>query len=266
MRIPVEYKTLLLEEKDAIATLSLNQADKRNAMSAEMGEEFLQVIHGLRTRQDLRVLVLTGAGSAFCAGGSLDMMRIKSDAPREENKAAMRFFYERFLALRDVSFPTIASINGYAIGAGLCIALACDMRIAADDAMMGMNFARLGLHPGMGATFMLPRLVGAARACELFFTGDLISGAEAERVGLVNRAVPPERLVEETRRLAERIASSAPGPVRAVKRAVYQGITSSLEDVLDYESSRQAECFETEDFLEGVGAAIQKREPRFKGK
>ena len=262
----MDYKTLLLEEKGAVATLSLHQPDKRNAMSAEMGEEFLHAITGLRERHDLRVLVLTGTGRAFCAGGSLDMMRIKSGAPRKENKDGMRSFYGRFLALRDVPFPTIASINGYAIGAGLCIALACDLRIAADDAMMGMNFTRLGLHPGMGATFMLPRLVGAARACELFFTGDLVSGAEAERIGLVNRAVPPDRLAEETRRLAERIASSAPGATRAVKRGVYQGMTAGLEDALDYESSRQAECFETEDFLEGVGAAIQKREPRFKGK
>ena len=263
----MDYKTLILEEKDAVATLTLNQPDRRNAMSIEMGEEFLRAVTGLRSRPDLRALVLTGAGRAFCAGGSLDMMRIKTTgASREENKDSMRYFYERFLALRDVPFPTLASINGYAIGAGLCLALACDIRIAADDAMMGMNFTRLGLHPGMGATFMLPRLVGAARACELFFTGELVSGAEAERIGLVNRAVPPERLAEETRRLAERMASSAPGAVRAVKRAVYQGLTGSLEDALDYESSRQAECFETEDFLEGISAVVQKREPLFQGK
>ena len=263
----MDYKTLILEEKDAIATLSLNQPDKRNAMSVEMGEEFLRMVNGLADREDLRVLVLNGRGRAFCAGGSLDMMRVKTTGvSREENKDSMRYFYERFLALRDVPFPTIASINGYAIGAGLCLALACDIRIAADDARMGMNFTRLGLHPGMGGTFMLPRLVGAARASELFFTGDLVSGAEAERIGLVNRAVPPKRLAEETRRLAERIASSAPRAVRAVKRAVYQGLTGSLEDVLDYESSRQAECFETEDFLEGISAVVQKREPRFQGR
>jgi enoyl-CoA hydratase len=263
----VDYKTLILEENGPVATLSLNQPDKRNAMSVEMGEEFLRAVTTLRARPDLRVLVITGSGRAFCAGGSLDMMRIKTAGPsRDENKDAMRYFYERFLALRDVPFPTLASINGYAIGAGLCLALACDLRIASEDAMMGMNFARLGLHPGMGATFMLPRLVGSARACELFFTGDLVSGAEAERIGMVNRAVPPDRLAEETRRLAERIASSAPVAVRGVKRAVYQGLAKPLEDVLDYESSRQAECFETEDFLEGISAALQKREPRFQGK
>lgn len=263
----MDYKTLILEEKDGIATLSLNRPDKRNAMSAEMGEEFLRMITGLAARPDLRALVLTGSGRAFCAGGSLDMMRVKTEgASRAENKDSMRYFYERFLAIRDVPFPSIASINGYAIGAGLCLALACDMRIAAADARMGMNFTRLGLHPGMGATFMLPRLVGGARACELFFTGELVSGTEAERIGLVNRAVPAERLAEETRRLAERIASSAPQAVRAVKRAVTLGLAASLEDTLDFESSRQAECFETEDFLEGISAVVQKREPRFQGK
>jgi enoyl-CoA hydratase/carnithine racemase len=212
------------------------------------------------------VMVLTGSGRAFCAGGSLDMIQSKSAGSRDENKATMISFYKRFLSVLDLPFPTIASINGYAIGAGLCFALACDIRLAAEDAKMGMNFVRLGLHPGMGATWLLPRLVGTSRACELFFSGELVDGREAERIGLVNRAVAPTALPEETARLARRIAANAPGAVRAVKRGVYHGISATLDQVFDYESSEQAKCFETSDFAEGISAMIEKREARFTGK
>jgi enoyl-CoA hydratase len=262
----VEYRTLIVERKESIATITLNQPEKRNAMSVDMGEEFKRALEELREVEELRVLTITGSGRAFCAGGSLDMIRTRAGGTPEENRQTMLDFYGRFLSVRDFPVPTIASINGFAIGAGLCLALACDIRIAADDAMMGMNFVRLGLHPGMGATFMLPRLVGAARACEIFFTGELMTGAEAERIGLVNRAVPPERLAEESGRLAERICTGAPGPMRGVKRAIYEGLTAPLEQVLDYESRQQAANYGTEDLIEGITAAREKREPRFKGR
>jgi len=262
----VGYKTLRLEIESGIATVTLDQPERRNAMSVEMGEEFLSALGSLRDQKDVRILVLTGRDTAFCAGGDLGLIGSHASGSREDNQATMRDFYRRFLSVLDLPIPTLASINGYAIGAGLCFALACDLRIASETARMGMNFVRLGLHPGMGATYLLPRLVGVSRACELFFTGDLITGAEAARIGLVNRAVPAGQLSEETRRLAERIASNAPGPLRAVKRGTYQGITASLEQVFDYESAQQAVCFETEDFLEGIAAAREKRHPKFKGR
>ncbi len=262
----MSFKTLLLEIKDGVATVVLNQPEKRNAMTLEMGSELVQAVGFLREREELRVMVLTGSGRAFCAGGSLDLIQSKSGPSREENQAAMRSFYEKFLSLMDLPYPTIASVNGYAIGAGLCLALACDLRIAAEEAKMGMNFVRLGLHPGMGATYLLPRLVGPARACEIFFTGELIDGREAARIGLVNRAVPGARLDEETARVAGLIAANAPGAVRAVKRGVYQGLTASLDQVFEYESREQAKSFETEDFVEGIAAMIEKRKPRFKGR
>jgi enoyl-CoA hydratase/carnithine racemase len=262
----VSFKTLVLEIKDDVATVALNQPEKRNAMTVEMGDELLSAVGFLREHEELRVMVLTGSGRAFCAGGSLDMIQSKSGPTREENKATMRSFYGRFLSLMDLPFPTIASINGYAIGAGLCFALACDIRIAAEDAKMGMNFVRLGLHPGMGATYLLPRLVGTARACEFFFTGELIDGREAARIGLVNRAVPAARLADETARVAGLIAANAPGPVRAVKRGVYRGLTATLDQVFEYESTEQAKSFESEDFVEGIAAMIEKRKPRFRGR
>jgi enoyl-CoA hydratase/carnithine racemase len=265
-RNDVNFETIILDVKDGIATVTLNQPQKRNAMTVQMGEEFLRAVGSLGGRDDLRVMVLTGSGRAFCAGGSLDMIQAKSEGGREDNKATMISFYRRFLSVLDLPFPTIAAINGYAIGAGLCFALACDIRLAAEDARMGMNFVRLGLHPGMGATYLLPRLVGASRACELFFTGELVDGREAARLGLVNRAVPAADLPEETARVARRIAANAPAAVRGVKRGVYHGLSATLEDVFDYESTEQAKCFETADFAEGISAMIEKREPRFTGR
>ncbi|MFQ5458817.1 MAG: enoyl-CoA hydratase/isomerase family protein, partial [Myxococcota bacterium] len=146
----MSFETILLDVADGIATVTLNQPGKRNAMTVQMGEEFLSALAGLKERDDLRVMVLTGAGRAFCAGGSLDMIQARSDGSRDDNKATMISFYTKFLSVLDLPFPTIASINGYAIGAGLCFALACDIRLASEDAKMGMNFVRLGLHPGMG--------------------------------------------------------------------------------------------------------------------
>lgn len=262
----MSFDTIVLDVKDGVATVTMNQPEKRNAMTVQMGEEFLSAVGSLRDRDDVRVMVLTGAGRAFCAGGSLDMIQAKSAGGREDNKATMISFYRRFLSVLDLPVPTIASINGYAIGAGLCFALACDIRIAAEEAKMGMNFVRLGLHPGMGATYLLPRLVGTARACEMFFTGELLDGREAARIGLVNRAVAAADLPEETARVAKRIAGNAPGAVRGVKRGVYHGARATLEEVFDYESTQQAECFETADFAEGVSAMIEKRDPRFTGR
>ena len=183
--------------------------------------------------------------------------------PRRANRDSMRAFYKLFLTVRDLPCPTVAAIQGAAIGAGLCVALACDLRIVAREAKLGLNFTRLGIHPGMGATWTLPRLVGPAVAAELLYTGRIFDGEEALRVGLVNRAVPREEVLKEALALAREVATSAPRAVRGVKRALARSQDATLEDQLSFEAERQAECFESSDLREGIAAVREKREPRF---
>jgi enoyl-CoA hydratase len=175
----------------------------------------------------------------------------------------MRRFYGLYLAVRDLPMPSVAAIHGPAIGAGCCVALACDCRIAAADAKLGLNFTRLGIHPGMGATWTLPRLVGPARAAELLYTGRILDGEEAERIGLVNRAVPRERVREEALALARAIAEAAPLAVRGTKRSLAGSEERDLAAQLDAEAHEQSLCYESADLQEGLEAARERRDPRF---
>jgi 2-(1,2-epoxy-1,2-dihydrophenyl)acetyl-CoA isomerase len=159
--------------------------------------------------------------------------------------------------------PVIAAINGAAAGAGTNLALACDIRIASEEAVIGQTFNRIGLHPDWGATYFTPRLVGPARAAELFFMGDLIDAAEAERIGLVNRVVPGDELMDTARGMAERLAAKPALPIRLAKRAVRMSLSSSLDEMLAYELEAQQACFRSEDAREGTRAFLEKREPRF---
>jgi len=256
-------------EENGIATLTFNRPETRNSMTPAMGDEVACAVAELSADPGVRVVILTGVGKAFSSGGDLSMLARDSGASAAGGPSmagAPRQFYDRFLTIRQLPMPTIAAINGHAIGAGLCVALACDLRIAVADAKMGMTFARLGLHPGMGATYSLPRLIGTARACELFFTGRVIDAVEAERLGIVNRAVPREQFDQVVRDLAREIASAAPLVNRMVKKSIYRGIDHTLEDMLDYESLNQGITFLTEDAREGVLAVLEKREPKFTGK
>jgi enoyl-CoA hydratase/carnithine racemase len=262
-----------LERDGPVAILTLHDPERRNAMSEAMGEAFSEQVAGLAADPDLRAVVLTGAGEAFCAGGDLGMIegraRQGKERPRlarREIREGMRGFYGLFLSIRDLPCPTLAAINGHAIGAGLCVALACDLRVASRDAKLGLNFTRLGLHPGMGATWTLPRLVGAARAAELLYTGRLISGAEAAEIGMVNRACAPDRVLAECLELAREVAQAAPLAVAGVKRALVRSQTAALDDQLTFEASEQAVCFESRDVHEGLAAARERRAPRFEGR
>jgi enoyl-CoA hydratase/carnithine racemase len=263
------YEHIRLTREGGIVTLAFNRPETRNAMTPEMGEEVVRAVSEIRTDDGVRVVVLTGAGKAFCSGGNLSMIaqdagaRVGGGAPR---LGSPREFYGRFLAIRDLPVPTIAAMNGHAIGAGLCIALACDLRIAAADAKMGMTFTKLGIHPGMGATFFLSRLVGTARACELFFTGRVFDAAEAERLGVVNYAVPREQFEPTVLALAQEIAAAAPIAVRLVKKSIYRGVQHTLDDMLDYEALNQGFTFTTADAREGVTAMMEKRAPKFEGR
>src|SRR5262245_40991142 len=265
---------LVLRERDGgIVTLTLCDLERRNAMSQEMGEAFALEIARLAAEPELRAVVLTGAGGAFSAGGDLGMIearaRLGAEKPglaRREIRDAMRGFYGLFLSLRDLPCPTLAAIHGPAIGAGLCVALACDLRIAAEDAKLSLNFTKLGIHPGMGATWTLPRLVGHPQAAELLYTGRVISGREAAAIGLVNRAVPSERVLPETLELAQEIAAAAPIAVAGTKRALARSQAATLDDQLMFEASEQAHCFESGDIREGLKAIRERRPPKFEGK
>lgn len=264
---------ILLERDGDVAVLRLNDPERRNAMSQAMGEAFAGHMAALAEDDSLRALILTGAGRAFSAGGDLGMIQGRADQgasrPGQARRAireTMRSFYQLFLSVRELPCPSIAALNGHAMGAGFCVALACDLRIAAEDAKLGLNFTKLGLHPGMGATWTLPRLVGGARAAELLFSSRVLSGAEAAAMGLVSRAVPREQVLPAARELAASIAACAPLAVRGVKRALARSPRATLEDQIAFEAREQAACFESQDVQEGLAAVRDRREPKFEGR
>jgi enoyl-CoA hydratase len=256
---------VLLSLEGHIATLTLNLPDKRNAMSEEMTNAFPGAIDRLRATRDARAVIVTGAGSAFCAGGDLDFLHT---GEREVTflRDKMTNFYPSFLSLLDLEIPTIAAINGPAIGAGLCLALMCDMRVAADDAPLGMTFVRIGLHPGMLATALLSRAVTHTWAAELLYTGRIVTGAEALHMGLVNRAVPAERVLSEASALAEQVASNAPIALRYVKEGLRLAFRDLAEKASAWEGFAQPVTMATEDVQEGLRAVRERRPPEFQGR
>lgn len=263
-----ESELIRLERDGNVATLTFQDPERHNAMSRAMGEALEARIGTLREERGLRAVLLTGAGRAFSAGGDLGMLvdlagQASAGRALEETRDQMREFYGLFLSLRTLPCPSIAAINGHAIGAGLCVALACDLRVASTRARLALNFTRLGLHPGMAATWTLPRLVGPARAAELLYTGRVISAAEAERIGMLNRAVAPEDVMTQARELARAVAASGPQAVRGVKRSLAGSAHSELNAQLQLEATLQAACFGSRDVEEGLAALREGREPDF---
>jgi len=263
---------VLCERDGAVATLVLNDPARRNALSAAMGEALLARVGELGRDPGLRAVLLTGAGAAFSAGGDLEMLEARAREAAAGPEAlpalrdAMRGFYGLFLSLRDLPCPTIAACHGAAMGAGLCLALACDLRLVAEGARLSLNFVRLGLTPGMGATWLLPRLVGPALAAELLYTGRVMSGGEACRIGLASQLLAPEDLLPAARELAAEIARAAPLAVRGVKRALLRSPGAELPDQLGFEALVQARSFASADAREGLLALRERRPPRFQGR
>jgi enoyl-CoA hydratase/carnithine racemase len=250
--------------EDGIGTILLNRPEKRNAFTLEMVDEWADIVRAAADDDAVSVLVLTGAGAAFCAGGDLDMLAEKHTALSRK-----RHIFDRIQrvarAMDDLDKPTIAAVNGAATGAGMDMALMCDMRVAARSARFAESYLNVGLVPGDGGCYYLPRLVGPAKALELLLTGDVIDAAEAERLGIVNRVVDDDVLLDETYALARRIAAKSPVPLRMIKRAVYQGLRSDLRTSLDLISSHFGIVAVTDDAEEAMSAFRERRDPDFTG-
>lgn len=252
--------------REGIYTITLNRPDKLNAFTGTMREDLLEALHGSNSEPDTRVVVITGAGRAFCAGGDIDFMnglREKNDT--EGLRALLDAGGRVVTAIADLPFPVIASVNGVAAGAGCNLALACDIRIASDRAKFSESFVRIGLHPDWGGTWLLPRLVGPSRAMELLVTGRMVEADEALRIGLVDRVVPGDDLELQTMELARSIAAGPPVAIRGIKRALRQSAESTLQAQLELEAANQLEAFSSQDAVEGMTAFLETRTPLFRG-
>ena len=253
-------------EADGIATITLNRPDKLNAFIGHMRRDLAEALEHAGSDRSVCVVIVTGAGRAFCAGGDVAFMaELMQRRDSEEFSRILGAGRRVILAIRQMTKPVIASINGPASGAGCNLALACDLRIAANNATFSQSFAKVGLHPDWGGTYFLPRLVTPNKACELFFLGDSIDANEAARLGIVNQVVAPEELENATMRLAHRLRAAPPIALAAAKHAVYLSQASELEEMLRYETEAQLRCFESDDGHEGVQAFLEKREPKFTG-
>ncbi len=259
---------LVLETRDAgVLTLTLNRPDRLNALNPELAAALSQALDRAARDPDVRVVVLTGAGRAFSAGGDLAAIRDARDRGAiAELEPLLRAGQKMVLTMRAMRQPVIAAVNGAAAGGGMNLALAADIRIAAEDAVFAQSFAKVGLFPDFGGTFLLPRLVGESRAAEMFYTGDLIDAQTALRIGVVNRVVPAAHLAAEARALAAKIAQGPPLPVRTVKQVLFAKDREELERALEFEVRTQMECFRTEDCGEALRAFFEKRAPKFQGR
>ena len=259
------YSTLIVERTGAVATLTLNRPGARNALDLAMRQEMLAALDEVEADDSVRVLILTGAGEHFCAGGDVKSMRERRQTAAE-GRRRVQMLNTMVQRLVDFPRPTIAMVDGYAVGAGTNLALCCDLVIASDRAKFGELFNKIGLAPDGGGTWFLPRLIGLARAKELIFTGDLFDAAEAARMGLVNRVVPAAELRAVTRALAEKIAAGPPAVQRMAKHMLNRAATSDLPAALDLEAYSQGLAIAGEDHQEGLAAFFDKRAPKFTGR
>lgn len=262
----MQEKHVLYEIKDNIALITLNRPEAKNAFSPEMIYLWREYLEKAKADDTVRVIVVTGKGDTFCSGGDIkDMAK-----GRLRSWDMKRFLWDGVhrivLALEDLDKPVIAAINGAAMGAGLDMALMCDLRIVSNKTKLAESYITMGLVPGDGGAYYLPRLINVSKALELLLTGDVLTAEEALKLGIVNTVVPHEHLMEETMKLAKKIAGKPPLAVRMMKRAVHQAQSSSLRAHLDYISSQLSLLSETDDHIEATKAFLEKRKPHFTGK
>ena len=263
-----ESKLVLSELSGHVLKVTLNRPERLNALGGSMRHEFLAALQRAESDKEVRVLVITGAGRAFCSGGD-----VKEMSERREGNGGERSGGEtppvrdHIIALmRGMPKPVIGAINGVAAGAGMNLALACDMRMASDRALFTQAFVKRGLHPDWGGTYFLPRLVGTAKACELIFSGDMINAEQALQLGLINRLVPHDDLERACAEWAGSFAAGPPIAIGLAKRGIYRNLDADLPSALEFETYAQNACWNTEDAGEGIRAFVEKRPAVFLGK
>ena len=255
-----------VEQQGAVAWIKLNRPERRNAIGTQARAELAAALKQVERDDAVRCIVLTGEGSAFSSGADLrDFPSDVTNVVEHVGRILRDDYMPMILRMRAMPKPIIAAVNGVAAGIGMSFAMACDIRIAAEEASFVELFVARGLMPDGGATWFLPRLVGTGKALELCLTGQPLGAADAERAGLVNRVVPGDQLVAVVTELAEQLAAGAPRAIAASKRAINRSIDGSLDESMEYESYLQESLAATSDFAEGVAAFIQKRPPRFSG-
>jgi 2-(1,2-epoxy-1,2-dihydrophenyl)acetyl-CoA isomerase len=260
----MDYEDIIHSKEGGIVTITLNRPDRRNAFSPAMSASIAAAVEDAAQDSNVRVLVLTGTGQAFCAGA--DVKAMAEGSGEQVGREAGGGHVSLPLLLHEFDKPVIAAVNGVAVGGGLDLALACDIRIASEKARFAEVFIRRGLIPAMGGVFFLPRLVGIDRACELIWTGDMVDAREAEQIGLVTRVVPHEELETATMELAEKLAKGPPLAIQKAKNAIYAGLGVDLRASLAQTAAAVNELRKTEDHAEGARAFVEKREPVFRGR
>ncbi|MEW6275192.1 MAG: enoyl-CoA hydratase-related protein [Bacillota bacterium] len=258
----MSYQNILFEKDGHIALITLNRPEVRNALDPQTWAEIRTAIRECRLDNEIRVVIITGAGGkAFASGADIRTLRERRllEVLESETQEALN-------DIENLSKPVIAAIDGFALGGGCELAMACDIRIATDRSKLGLPEVNLGIIPGAGGTQRLQRLVGLGRAKELVFTGDIIDASEAERIGLVNKVVPPEQLIPAAREIASKIASKGPVAVSLAKAAINAGTNADIKTGLLLEKLALAVAFSTEDRVEGTSAFLEKRKPNFQGK
>jgi enoyl-CoA hydratase/carnithine racemase len=256
------------QRRGEVGVITLDRPDNRNSMTPELLDAFSAATADARRDAEVRCVVITGSGTCFSAGADFKSIVQRDAADDRARTAAERSFamYVPFMSVLDLEVPVIAAINGHAVGGGFGLALLCDIRIGARDARYGANFTRLGIHPGMAVSYLLPRLVGVSRANELLFTGRLFDGAEAERIGLLSRCVEAADVLPTAMDMASEIAAAAPLAVRLTKRSIYRGLDWAPRHAGELEAEAQASTLDTGDAREGIAALLGKRPPQFTGR
>jgi enoyl-CoA hydratase/carnithine racemase len=263
----MEQQDAIYTRSEGIATLTLNRPDKKNALTPAMFEGIYRAVEDVTKDDEVKVLVITGTGESFCSGADVKAMAENASKQvtteeRERQPRPRRVMFS--VLLQKCPKPVIAAVNGVAVGVGLDLALACDIRIASDKARLTVGYIRRGMIPAGGATYFLPRLVGIDKACQLIWTSDMIDAKEAERIGMVTMVVPHDELESATRELAEKIAKGPPQAIQVSKRAIYEGLVTDLETNVEFTMNVRQELLKSEDFKEGTTAFVEKREPLFK--